>query len=218
MSLQAIAPVLLHILTLTLGFAAFYIVSDMRKEQKTRQAGEVFSQLVNFILFLWLAKILLNLPILFRDPLAALAYPSNSTAFYLAVLFSSALLLYGVRRGRIEGSPFIRTLWHILLPATFFHEFVQLAWYGDSYAFGNLLVYAALLALFLATTDRMSPDTVSSFLLVVWAGGMLLNASLELFPSAFGYAMEPWFTICFFIAMQLLIFLHKKRRPINERY
>lgn len=218
MSTSALTSMLVYILSIALGVIVFYIVSNWAKEQKIKQAGEVISQIINFVLFMWLSKVILNLPLLFRDPLALLAYPSNSKAFYLAILFSAAVLLYGVNSGRIKGQTFIRTLWHILLPAAFFYEFAQLAWFGDAYAFGNLILYAVLLGLFFGVNDRLSFSAFSAVLLSVWTGGMLLNASLGLFPSTFGYTMEPWFIIFFLTATQFLILLTKKRRPTNERY
>lgn len=50
---------------------------------------------------------------MFRDPVAMLTYPSNSMAFYLAILFSAAVLLLDAYKGRIEGWPFIGALWHM---------------------------------------------------------------------------------------------------------
>lgn len=218
MSSSALTSMLIYILSIALGVAVFYIVSDWAKEQKIKQAGEAVSQIINFVLFIWLSKIILSLPLLFRDPLALLAYPSNSKAFYLAILFSAAVLLYGVNSGQVKGQAIFGTLLHILLPAAFFYEFAQLAWFGNAYAFGNLILYAVLLGLFFGVNDRLSLYALSTVLLSLWAGGMLLNAVLELFPSIFGYAMEPWFILLFFTASQFLIFLNKRRRSTNECY
>lgn len=218
MTIPAITPMLLHIASIALGFAVFYIISDFAKAQKLKQAGEAFSQLINFVLFIWLSKILLNLALMFRDPLALLAYPSGSKAFYLAVLFSAAVLLYGTRKGRIDGWLFVRALWLILLPAAFFYEFARFTWFGDAYAFGNLILYAALLAVFLGISDKLPPHTATSVLITLWACGMLLGSVLQSYPSAFGYVMEPWFILLFFAASQALIFFSNRRRATHECY
>src|SRR5690625_1095176 len=82
------------VISFIVGFAFFYITSPLQKELKKAQLEEMFSQLVNFIIFIWVGKIILNFSIFIDDPLAILAYPSNSEAFYLAVLFSAILLFY----------------------------------------------------------------------------------------------------------------------------
>ena len=216
MPTPAIISMLLYILSISLGAAVFYLVSDLAKEQKKKRIEEAFSQIINFILFIWLAKILLNVPLLLSDPLAVLAYPSDSKAFYLAIFFSIAFLFYNTKRDQIKGWPLIETLLYILIPAIFFFEFVQLAWYEDSYALGNLLLYAVLLVSFLVLNDRISPYALGSVLLSVWTAGMFLISSVQSYSSVFGYLMAPWFVITLFTAGHLLILFTRRRRAINE--
>src|SRR5690625_2232093 len=82
------------IVSILAGLVFFYMTSHLPKEHKKAQLEEMFSQLVNFIIFIWVGKIILNVSIFIEDPLAILAYPSNSEAFYLAVLLSTILLFY----------------------------------------------------------------------------------------------------------------------------
>lgn len=218
MTTSAITPMLLHILSFVLGFVVFFLISNRAKPQKITLIKEVFSQTINFVLFIWLSKILLNLPLLFRDPLAMLAYPSSSKAFYLAVLFSVAVILLGTYKGRIEGGPFIGALWHILLSAAFFYEFAQWTWIGNPYAFGNLVLYAVLLVIWLGIEGRLQICGASSVLVAGWALGMLMGSAFQSYPSAFGYTMEPWFILLFFVTSQFFIFFSYKRRSTHECY
>lgn len=216
MTITAIIPMLLKIFSIGLGVAVFYLVSDLSKEQKKNQAAEALSQIVNFVLFIWLAKILLNLPLLLSDPLAVLAYPSDSRAFYLAIFFSAAFLFYSMRSDRTKGGQLIQTLLYILLPASFFYEFIHLTWYDDSYAFGNVILNAVLLALFLGLNDRIFPSAVGSVLLSVWAAGLFLILLIQSYASVFGYEMAPLFILTIFTAGLLLILLSNRRRATNE--
>lgn len=218
MPTNAIVPMLLNISSIVSGIAVFYIVSDLAKEHKRKRTAQAFSQIINFILFVWLAKILLNLPLLFSDPLAMLAYPSDSGAFHLAIFFSAAFISYTIWNDRTEGWPLLQTLLYILLPAAFFYEFAQLAVYDDSYAYGNMGVYAALLALFLVLDGKVSPYSIGGVLLSVWTAGMFLIFLFQSYASAFGYGMEPWFLIIFFTAGHLVILLSSRRRATNELY
>ncbi|WP_422122419.1 hypothetical protein DHX103_11485 [Planococcus sp. X10-3] len=216
MATVGILPMFINFFSILLGIAVFYIVSEVTKKQKKKRAQEAFSQIINLILFLWLAKILLNLPLLFSDPLALLAYPSDSQSFYLAIAFSAALLLYGVRSGRIHAWETLQTLLYILLPASFFYEFAQLTWFDDGYAFGNLILSGVLLALFLMLNGKASPYRLGTVLIGVWAAGMLLIFSLQSFASTFGYVMKPWFIVTLFIAGYFFMLLSSRRRAINE--
>lgn len=216
MTITVIIPMLVNIFSIGFGAAVFYLVSDLENGQKKKRTEEAFSQIVNFVLFIWLSKILLNLPLLFSDPLAVLAYPSDSRAFYLAIFLSSAFLMYGMKSKRVQGWPLIQTLLYLLLPAAFFYEFAQLAWFDDVYALGNLILYAVLLALFLGLNDRVNPYAVGPVLLSVWTGGMLLISSIQSYSSTFGYVIEPWFIIILFITSYFLIFYSNRRRTKNE--
>lgn len=216
MTITAVIPMLLKIFSIGLGAAVFYLVSDLSKEQKKKRAEEALSQIVNFVLFIWLSKILLNLPLLLSDPLAVLAYPSGSQAFYLAIFFSAAFLFYGLESRQIKGWPLIQTLLYILLPAIFFYEFAQLTWYDDSYVIGNLILYALLLVLFLLLNDRVSPYATGAVLLSMWTAGMFLISSIQSYSSIFGYGMATWFVITLFVAGHLLILISSRRRATNE--
>lgn len=216
MTITAIVPIVVNIFSIGLGAAVFYLVSDLGKGRKKKQAEEALSQIVNFVLFIWLSKILLNLPLLFSDPLAVLAYPSDSSAFYLAIFFSAAFLMYGMKSKGIQGWLLMQTLLYLLLPAAFFYEFAQLAWFDDAYAFGNLILYAILLAVFLGLNDRLSPSAAGHVLLSVWAGGMFLISTIQPYSSTFGYVMEPWFILILFTTGHFLILFSNRRRVTNE--
>src|SRR5690625_3616935 len=73
------------------GFIFFYLMSALSKAKKKQQAEEVTSLLINFVIYIWIGKILLNFLTFIKDPLAVLAYPSNSHAFYISYWKSTRL-------------------------------------------------------------------------------------------------------------------------------
>lgn len=215
---SAIMPLLVTIFSILSGLAVFYLVSNLAKEQKKKQVADAFSHIINFVLFVWLSKILLNLSLFFSDPLAMLAYPSNSKAFYLAIFFSAAMLFYNTKRDGILNWQIIQTLVYAILPALFFYEFVELALFEDRYALGNLILYAVLLMVFLMLNERVSSGTVGSVLLSVWTAGVLLISAIQSSSSAFGYALDPWFIILLFMVGHVLLLLSiRRRRTTYER-
>lgn len=218
MTFSAIIPMLLDIVSIGLGFIVFYVFSNLGKDQKINLIRETLSQIINFVLFIWLSKSLLNLSLLFRDPLAMLAYPSGSKAFYLALLFSAGLIFYSHRKGRIDGWPFVESLWFTLLPAAFFYEFIRLIWSGDIYAFGGIILYGIMLIAFLGMGEKIPQLVASSILIALWTSGMMLGVLTQTYPTTFGYVIEPWFIFLFFTISQTMIYLNYKRRDTHECY
>ena len=115
-------------LSITAGFISFYIMSDLPKPQKKKQIEELTSLIINIIIFTWLGKIILNFSLFMEDPLAILAYPSNSDAFYLAILFSFILLVFKSKRSQMDGSAFTESFLTVFLTSSLIYEFIQLVW------------------------------------------------------------------------------------------
>ncbi|WP_422124576.1 hypothetical protein DHX103_07095 [Planococcus sp. X10-3] len=180
-------------ISFVLAFAAFYFMSPLAKKQRKEQIGEIISQLINFVLFLWLAKILLNLPLFVQDPLAVLAYPSNSEAFYLATLFTGGLLFYKTRQKKIAGGLLAHSFLQVFLTASFFYEFIQLAWRDNPFSLHYLAVFGVLLALFHSLQGRVSPQNQISIVLGAGAAGFFAISFMLPYLTLFGYIMEPWF-------------------------
>lgn len=176
-----------------LAFLVFYLMSLLSKEQRKKGVSEVTSQLINFVLFLWLAKILLNLPLFVQDPLAVLAYPSNSEAFYLATLFTGGLLFYQSKKKKIAGALFAHSLVQVILAASFFYEFIQLVWRDNPFSLHYLIVFAVLLVLFYVLQGRMSPQNQISIVLGAAAAGFFAISFMLPYFSLFGYILKPWF-------------------------
>lgn len=201
------------VVSLIVGFISYYIFSDLTKKQKKKHIEEMISQLINFIIFIWLAKIILNFSLLIKDPLAILAYPSNSEAFYLAVLFSALMLIYKSKRKQVNVLAFLEAFLPVFLVASFIYEFIQLVWNNNTYAFGYIILLTVLLTSFLFISGRISTSTLIIMMLIGWTAGMLLLAFIQPFATVFGYIMAPWFVGVFFI-ISLSLILFKRRKKV----
>lgn len=202
-------------LSMVVGFISFYIMSDLSKDQKNRHVEEMMSQLINFIIFIWLGKVVLNFSVFIKDPLAILAYPSNSEAFYLAVLFSALLLVYKSKRQRLDVQAFIESFLPVFLVASFVYEFIQLVWNHNTYAFGYLVLLTVLLVLFFLIRERLATNMLIMMILTVWSAGMLLLTFMQPFVTVFGFIMAPWFIGLFFIISFLIIIMKHRKRDLN---
>ncbi|RYG74682.1 hypothetical protein EU245_00400 [Lentibacillus lipolyticus] len=201
-------------LSITVGFIYFYIMNDLPKQQKKKHIGDLTSQLINFIIFIWIGKIILNFSIFIKDPLAILAYPSNSDAFYLAVLFSAIILVYRSKRNQMDVPAFMESFLSVFLTASLLYEFIQLIWNNNTYAFGYLVLLCVLLVLFLLIQGRVTTSSLLMIMLTGWSSGMMLIAYTQPIATVFGYMMDPWFVGLLFITGSIVIV--KKRKGIKN--
>lgn len=193
------------------GILLFYLMSELPKEQRKKMIGEMVSQLVNFVLFMWVGKVLLNFSVFIKDPMAILAYPGDSGAFYAAVLFSGLLLTYKVKRGQLKGLAVGKAFVHLFLLAAFLYEFIQYAWNDQIYSLGSLIILAILLGGFTYLNGRMATGKLLGLLLTVWACGMSVLMVLQPYITVFGYMIKPWFLLLFFVANVLLLLKHYRK-------
>lgn len=199
-----------------LAFLAFYVMSQLSKEQRKLQINEIISQVINFMLFLWLAKVLLNLPLFVQDPLAVLAYPSNSEAFYLAALFSGVLIFVKAKKGKLAGGVFAHSLLHVMLAALFVYEFMQYIWRDNPFSFPYLAVYGVLLAGFHLLQGHVTPQNQISIVLAAGAAGFFAISFMLPYLSVFGYILDPWFLALMMAAFFGLLIKEPKGEAQSE--
>lgn len=210
-------PIFITISSIFGGILSFYMMSDLPKEQRKRLIEEITSQLINFALFIWVGKIILNFPVFISDPLAILAYPSDSSGFYLAVLFSSLSLFYKSKRGQMNVMLFIQSFIFVFLIASFLYEFMQFAWYDNTYSVGYMVLLAILLILFLTTQGRIGNHTLIIVVLVGWSIGIYILTNIQPFVTVFGYMMTHWFVGLFFAVNFTHLILNQRKSGYIER-
>ncbi|WP_164219036.1 hypothetical protein [Virgibacillus sp. YIM 98842] len=200
------------IASLAIGLISFYVLSDLPKKQKKKLMEELTSLLINFIIFIWVGKILLNISLFIQDPLAVLAYPGDSGAFYLAVLFTAISVIYKTLRKSFNIPVFAETFLHVFLVASFFYEFIQMILGDHTYSFGYMVVLAMLLILFFVMRGRISLFVLLITILAGWVAGVLVLSMIQPFVTVFGYIVAPWFIGLFFIGCLLIIIFSKRKR------
>ncbi|WP_042150093.1 hypothetical protein [Paucisalibacillus sp. EB02] len=187
--------------SIAIGFLSFYLFSnnDLTKDQKKKHIEEIMSHLINFIIFIWVGKIVLNLTIFISDPLSILAYPSNSKAFYFATVLTAILLLYKSKRKNMMVLPLLESFVHVFLIGSFVYEFIQFVIEDNRFAFGNLILIALLIGLYFFLRERMKVRMLLMVMVTAWSIGMILLGIIQPFVTVFGYIMAPWFVGVFFI-------------------
>lgn len=194
------------IISIAFGLGAFWMVSGLPGEQKKKQLEELVSQLINFILFIWLSKVILNFLLFINDPLAILAYPSNSLAFYMAFLFSAAFFVYKAKKKHIQAVVFIESFTMVFLTTSILYELIQFVWFDNASSFGCLLLLSVLLILFLLGQGRLKTDILIVGMNAIWSSGMGVLIYLYPLVTVFGYIIYPWFVGLFFVISTFLVF------------
>lgn len=200
-----ITSIAVIILSLVIALIAFYLFSDLSKADRKKYLAELISQLINFILFIWAGKVLLNLSLFIRDPLAVLAYPSNAGAFYLAILFTSAVVIYQFIHKKIDLLVFSKALTHVFLVALFFYEFSQLILEGNRHSFSYIIMSFILLTIFYSMRDRLKITRLLSLIYMVSMTGMIVISFIQPYLALFGYIIDRWFVIIFSVVSLFLI-------------
>lgn len=211
---QILTAISIIFMSFVVGISAFYYTSDLSKTLKKKHIAEITSQLVNFVIFIWVGKIVLNLPVLIKDPLAILAYPSNAQAFYLAVLFSTLTLAYKHVRRKMDVTSLINAFLPVFLIASFVYEFTQFFWSNDRYAIGYIALLAVLLVVYLFTYNHIKATTLTIMMVIGWSTGKLVLTFILPFTTVFGYIMEPWFLGLFFITSVLLLIFRLRKKVL----
>ena len=186
-------------LSLAIGFLSFFLFSDLTKEKKKRYIEELTSQIINFVVFIWLGKIVLNLSVFISDPLSILAYPSDSNAFYFAFVLEALLLLYQSKRKNKNVLPLMESFAHVFLISSFVYEFIQFVTVDNPYTLGYLILLAILIGVFFILRERMSITILLMIQVTAYSIGMIILSFVQPFITVFGYMIAPWFVRVFFV-------------------
>ncbi|WP_156856910.1 hypothetical protein [Oceanobacillus sp. AG] len=213
--ISKLIPIGVFALSFAGGILFFYITSDLSKNNKKIHIEQMVSELINVVIFIWIGKILTNLKLFIQDPLAVLAYPSDSKAFYLAILISGIILFIKVKRGKINAAPFIKSFIPVILVASFLYEFIYLVWLQTGGTIGYFILISLLLILYYIVHDQLPDKLLFIMLLVVWSVGVFILYSIQPFVTVFGYIIAPWFVWLFFTINIIIILRKRDRRGRN---
>lgn len=210
---SALEPIAMIIISFIIGFLAFYLlISDESTTQKKQHIEEMTSQLINLVIFIWISKILLKFSIFVKDPLVVLAYPSNASAFYLALLFSSISLAYKAKRQEMDVLSFLNSFMQVFLMASLAYEFIQIVWDNNTYSIGYMALLALLFIMYLLIRDHLATYKLMIIIVIVWTVGTLALALIMPITMVFGYTMAPWFLVLFLITCLILIIFSQRKK------
>ncbi len=200
------------VVAILLGLIVYYVMSGLPKAQKRKHLDELVSQLINFVIYIWVGKILLNLSLFFSDPMAVLAYPSNAESFYIAVLLSGITIAIQAYRKKLEALPLLIAFTEVFLISSFLYEFIQLIWEDNSFALGYTVLSGILIVIYYWLRENITIHYNLMLILTVWSIGMMVLALTQPFVTLFGYLMKPWFITVFYAVTFTILLLQRRKR------
>lgn len=208
--ISSVASIIISFLA---GFIFFYMTSALQKTDKKQQLEEITSLLINFVIYIWIGKIIVHFSVFIRDPLAVLAYPSNSYAFYIAIVFITINIIYKAKKQKFAVIPLLHAFVPVFLVASFLYEFMQMVIFHSTYSWGYLGLLMLIIIIYILINERIAAAKVAFLLLFTWSLGKLSLAIILPFTTVFGYLMTPSIlTLLTFIF--LISFLYSVRRDI----
>lgn len=120
------ATLIVTILGLVGGGLLFYYTSPYEQALKKLHSNKLLDIVLYTMIFTIVAKVILNVSLFFDDPVAVLAYPSDSTAFYLATLGVVVVMAWSLIKTRTELVPLIDSLFRLIVGSQFVQLFLTL--------------------------------------------------------------------------------------------
>lgn len=215
-SISVLKSIGILIISFLIGIVLFYVISNDEKEEKKKQIENVVSLSINFVIYVWLGKIILKLNVFIKDPLAVLAYPSTSQTIYMATLFTIVNLLYRKFRHSEKIAPIMYTFIPIFLGASFVYEFLQVVVEKQPYNNLYLFLVTGLTIGYILLYGKVRIYLLSYLFSLSLLLGQLLLTLLSS-TTIFGYPLLPIYFIILIVVVIISIFVeHRKRKGVDS--
>lgn len=192
--IQVLISIGVFALSFFFGISFFWMISPLRKKQKKLIVDQIISLLINFIIYTWVGKIIVNLSLFLRDPIAILAYPSDSKAFYVACLLMVITLLFQNRKGNGTGRLLFISFIPIFFGATFLYEFIQLVYFDHHLSIYYLGLVALLMFFYIFFSQKMK-ESLHILWVYMWLIGQLFLSLINPYITIFQYTISPLFIL-----------------------
>lgn len=193
-----------YVISLLVGIGFYYI--NTQQIDKKQAVDIVSSYLINFILYIWLAKIIVFLPLFVTDPFAVLAYPSDSRMFYLASVFTVIHGFIAWKRNKLPVSLLVEAAIPIFFMSSFIYEFMEVVFNQYQQSWSTLILTSILLMCYVFIKN------INPVLLVgIWAFVQTLYGFYFSYTTLFGYTLSPYYFIVIVMVTVIIMGLRRSR-------
>src|SRR5690625_1313467 len=204
-SILVIKSIGLLIVSFLVGIGYFFIQSEQTKELRKKQLEVTSSLIINIVIYIWLGKVLVHLPEFFGDPLAILAYPSNSNAFDDASGLGLNNIISNVTRKIVALSSYIKAFIRLFIGASLLCECVHYIQNGTINNLTNLLLLILLVGIQLIFNTQPIVK-LNLIIAIIWSTVQLGLSLIYNYTTIFNYLIHPiYFVIIIILAIYCLI-------------
>ncbi|HLQ96950.1 MAG TPA: hypothetical protein VK108_11360 [Pseudogracilibacillus sp.] len=195
----------------TVGAMGLYFISfNISKKEKKQHLEIVTSYGIQFVIYMWVGKVLVSLPKAIADPLSVLAYPGDSWAFYTATVLTLLHLFIQSKRQKVQPNLLFQGFVPIFFFASFIYEFIQITVEGTPLNFYFLGITAMTLVMMFVYQTQVA-GIIGSWMMIAWAAGSSLLAFIKGYVVVFDYLLKPWYFIALtFFFIGVLVSTKKK--------
>ncbi|SES03148.1 hypothetical protein SAMN04487944_115124 [Gracilibacillus ureilyticus] len=195
--------------SLIIGLLFFWLISPDCKQNTKKRMDELGNLLIVFVFSLWIGKILLNLSAFIQDPLSILAYPSDSNAFYIAVVLS---IIYGkikIARSYNDMVDFLYAWIIVFFTASITYVFIQMIIGTAGFSWQYLGLHVLLIIMYTLLQDKYSKEKLVFSGIVLWSLGQLILSDFS-HTYIFQFLISFLFYALIFIGTIIFIMIRKK--------
>lgn len=212
-SITVIQSIGLLIASFLIGIGYFYIQSDRPKKTRKKQIEVVSSILINIVIYVWVGKVLVNLPKFISDPLAILAYPSNANAFYVASVLGLINIIINIKKNKIDLNTYIEAFIPIFIGASLIFEFINYIQDGTINSLMYFLLLILLIGIQLILHKKLSVVKLNLIITIIWSSVKLALSLIYSYTTIFNYLIHP---IYFVIIIILAIYCLNRKGTCSE--
>lgn len=187
------------------------MTDNQSRKSKKHNIDSVISIALNFIIYIWISKIVLHINIFIQDPFAILAYPSDRYAFYLALFLTSITMIYNVYKKKMNFDAAWKTFLPTLLAMFFMYEILQLVVENRTYYFMYIIFYMILLLLYILIENKWMKEMI---IVYTWFIMMLISWFMLDTIRIIKYLVHPIFIVGLLIMYTIMII---KKYYTNKR-
>jgi|SRR5690625_2683612 len=196
------------VVSIGIGCLYYYVMSPVKESIKRKQLNDGLSLLINFIIYIWIGKILANVTTFIKDPFAVLAYPSDGTAFYIATGLLMINIIYKKRREKVSIVLSLYLFLPIFLAATFTYEMIQ--WIVNNQTYNLvMLLFVTLLLLIYTLKKEITKQTIIFMTFISFIGLFIISLASSIM-TLFGYLLAPFYYIVLCLLLGLFIYFEKR--------
>ncbi len=196
----------ISILVSMLLFRFLHPFNERKGKQYVDEIGTIF---IGIAVSIIIGKILLNVSEFITDPIAILAYPSDSKAFYIGLLFVVVYVKWRVIRSYDHFEELFFSWMFVFFAASFLYEFV-ISVFGNGTGNGiSMVIPFVLLIGFLLLYEKVAIGLLAILGMVLWSLGQLLFRIFDQ-TSIFQFYVSPiFYGLNLLIGIMLLLYRRK---------